>query len=103
MQTIRHEVLERYFAGTLHQEPPWSFLMVGAAGFLPWLAPLLIGSCKFCPSCSDYFIQAVREWGPLRGSWLGIRRLCRCHPFARGGLDPVPRRTPAKSVPPPRG
>ena len=54
------------------------------------LSPLLVGSCKFYPSCSEYFIQAVREWGVLRGGWLGIRRILRCHPFGLGGLDPVP-------------
>lgn len=54
--------------------------------------PLLIGSCKFVPSCSEYFIEAVHEWGPIRGSWLGIKRLLRCRPFTMGGIDPVPRR-----------
>lgn len=61
-------------------------------GYQVALSPLLIGSCKFAPSCSEYFIQAVREWGAVRGGWLGIRRLGRCHPFTRGGIDPVPRR-----------
>ncbi len=56
------------------------------------LRPLLIGSCKFVPSCSEYFIEAVHEWGPIRGSWLGIKRLLRCRPFTMGGIDPVPRR-----------
>lgn len=56
------------------------------------LRPLLIGSCKFVPSCSDYFIEAVHEWGPIRGSWLGIKRVLRCRPFTVGGIDPVPRR-----------
>ncbi len=56
------------------------------------LRPLLSGSCKFVPSCSEYFIQAVYEWGVIRGSWLGIKRLLRCRPFTFGGFDPVPRR-----------
>ena len=54
------------------------------------LAPLLIGTCKFCPSCSEYFIEAVQVHGPLRGSRLGVKRLLRCHPFSPGGIDPVP-------------
>ncbi len=61
-------------------------------GYQVALRPLLIGNCKFCPSCSEYFIQAVREWGAVRGSWLGLRRLARCHPFGPGGIDPVPKR-----------
>jgi len=62
-------------------------------GYQVVLAPLLVGSCKFVPSCSEYFIRAVREWGPFRGTALGVRRLLRCHPFSPGGLDPVPQRT----------
>ena len=62
-------------------------------GYQVALSPLLAGTCKFVPSCSDYFIQAVREWGAIRGGWLGIRRLARCHPFSPGGIDPVPRRS----------
>ncbi len=61
-------------------------------GYQLVISPLLIGNCKFVPSCSDYFLQAVREWGPFRGSWLGVRRLARCHPFGVGGIDPVPPR-----------
>jgi putative membrane protein insertion efficiency factor len=57
------------------------------------IRPLLIGNCKFVPSCSDYFLEAVNEWGVLRGSWMGLRRIARCHPFGRGGIDPVPRKT----------
>ena len=61
-------------------------------GYQVILSPLLVGTCKFVPTCSEYFIQAVREWGALRGTWLGLRRLARCHPFGMGGIDPVPRR-----------
>ncbi|UCD30631.1 MAG: membrane protein insertion efficiency factor YidD [Planctomycetota bacterium] len=61
-------------------------------GYQVILSPLLVGGCKFYPSCSEYFIGAVREWGVLRGSWLGIKRLTRCHPVSIGGIDPVPKR-----------
>ena len=54
------------------------------------IRPHLIGSCKFCPSCSDYAIEALHTHGPWRGSVLAARRLARCHPFSRGGIDPVP-------------
>lgn len=52
--------------------------------------PLLIGTCKFCPSCSDYCAEALIRHGLWRGLRLGARRVLRCHPFTPGGIDPVP-------------
>jgi putative membrane protein insertion efficiency factor len=52
------------------------------------LSPLLGRHCRFSPSCSDYFIQSVRKYGSIRGSFRGILRICRCHPFHPGGHDP---------------
>jgi putative membrane protein insertion efficiency factor len=54
------------------------------------LSPWLGANCRFYPSCSHYALDAVREHGSLRGSWLALRRLSRCHPFHSGGYDPVP-------------
>ena len=53
------------------------------------LSPLIGRQCRFVPSCSEYFIQAVRKHGPCRGSLMGIWRIVRCNPFCRGGYDPV--------------
>ena len=52
------------------------------------LRPILPTVCRFEPSCSEYFIAAVRKYGPLRGAWKGVARICRCHPWHSGGYDP---------------
>ena len=53
------------------------------------LSPLLPSACRYYPSCSEYMRQAVEKYGPVRGVWMGIKRVARCHPFHQGGLDPV--------------
>ncbi len=59
-------------------------------GYQLAISPLLRPSCRFAPSCSEYAYESLVEHGALRGTWLAIRRLLRCHPFCAGGYDPVP-------------
>ncbi|HVT63908.1 MAG TPA: membrane protein insertion efficiency factor YidD [Mycobacteriales bacterium] len=54
------------------------------------VSPLFMPSCRFYPTCSSYAVTAVTEHGALRGGWLALRRIGRCHPFHPGGIDPVP-------------
>lgn len=58
-------------------------------GYQKAISPLFPSCCRFYPTCSAYFIQAVEKYGALKGSWLGIRRILRCNPFHEGGYDPV--------------
>jgi putative membrane protein insertion efficiency factor len=55
-----------------------------------FISPLLPPMCRFEPTCSVYTMQAVEKYGFVRGVWLGMKRLARCHPFNPGGWDPVP-------------
>jgi len=59
-------------------------------GYQLLISPVLPGSCRYYPTCSSYAIEALGRHGPLKGGWLAVRRISRCHPWGGSGLDPVP-------------
>ncbi|MGH9457392.1 MAG: membrane protein insertion efficiency factor YidD [Thermoanaerobaculia bacterium] len=69
---------------------PRGVLLVLLRGYKRFLSPLLPPACRFEPTCSAYAMEAISRYGALRGCWLALRRLARCHPFHPGGWDPVP-------------
>ena len=56
------------------------------------ISPILPSTCRFDPTCSTYMIDAVKEWGAIKGTWLGLKRIGRCNPWGGHGFDPVPRK-----------
>ena len=76
---------------------PARLLMLPIGGYRRFVSPLLGPRCRFAPSCSEYALSALAEYGAARGLWLAVKRIARCHPFNPGGYDPVPTRVnPAK-------
>ncbi len=55
------------------------------------ISPLLGSNCRHSPTCSQYMIDAINEWGVIKGVWLGIKRLSKCHPWGTSGYDPIPK------------
>lgn len=54
-----------------------------------WISPMLPSACRYHPTCSEYMLQSIEKHGVVRGVWMGVKRLARCHPFHAGGFDPV--------------
>ena len=74
--------------------PPRSWItrlaLRAVRGYQRHLSPCKPAVCRFTPTCSEYTAQAIAHYGALRGIWLGMKRIARCHPWSPGGYDPVP-------------
>ncbi len=62
------------------------------------ISPFLGPSCRYNPTCSHYTIEAIKEWGPIKGSWLAAKRISSCHPWGGHGYDPVPKKPKKTTV-----
>jgi hypothetical protein len=86
-------------AGAARPSGAARLLIAVVSGYRRFVSSLLMPRCRFAPSCSEYAVQALAEHGALRGSWLAVRRIGRCHPFHPGGYDPVPPRRAGRTGP----
>ncbi|MDQ2710782.1 MAG: membrane protein insertion efficiency factor YidD [Acidobacteriota bacterium] len=66
-----------------------TILVFALTGYKLLLSPLLPSACRYAPTCSEYMLEAVSKYGAVKGAWMGLKRLGRCHPFHEGGYDPV--------------
>ena len=67
------------------------FILISLIRFYQrFISPLTPPACRFTPTCSQYTLEAIQKYGALKGTWLGIKRICRCHPWGGSGYDPVP-------------
>lgn len=65
-------------------------LILLVRGYQVVISPILPAACRYYPTCSHYAIEALEKHGALRGGWMAVKRIARCHPFHPGGFDPVP-------------
>lgn len=61
------------------------------------ISPILGANCRYTPSCSQYCIEAINEWGVIKGVFLGLKRIGRCHPWGSSGYDPIPKKNNRKN------
>lgn len=70
-----------------------SFPILVLVKIYQWIiSPILPAACRYTPTCSNYMIEAIKVWGPFKGTWLGLKRISTCHPWGDHGHDPVPER-----------
>lgn len=72
------------------RNPLATVAILGIKGYRRFVSPLFPPSCRFTPTCSQYAVTAIERHGLVRGGWLGLKRIGRCHPWNEGGYDPVP-------------
>ncbi|MAQ71953.1 MAG: membrane protein insertion efficiency factor YidD [Candidatus Marinimicrobia bacterium] len=71
---------------------PSLFFVTLIKGYQTVLSPLLGSNCRYEPTCSQYAIDVIKEWGSFKGSVLALKRILRCHPWSESGYDPIPRK-----------
>ncbi len=67
-----------------------TFLLFLIRFYREYISPLKPPCCRFTPTCSEYALEAVKRYGPWKGMWLSLKRIAKCHPFHKGGYDPLP-------------
>ena len=75
---------------TVFKSIPRGGILLLLRSYKAGVSPLLPAACRYHPTCSQYCMEAVTRHGALKGTWLGLKRLLRCHPLGKGGFDPVP-------------
>lgn len=98
-ETERQETpaVDAALRSSLHWWQPGWWLQRPILAYRATVSPLLGARCRYFPTCSHYAFEAIDEWGAVRGTWLAVRRVGRCHPWRDGGVDPVPHRHIADS------
>ena len=81
-----------FLAGALHAggKRMKTCLIRAIRFYQKYISPLKPPCCRFTPTCSEYALEAIQKYGPVKGSWLAVKRISKCHPFHKGGYDPVP-------------
>lgn len=94
---VDEERADRLHSRLKPYQPGW-WLQRLVLGYRFLLSPILGRRCRYLPTCSAYAFEALDEWGAIRGTWMAVRRVGRCHPWSDGGFDPVPSRNHSVDV-----